>query len=226
MFTTQCCVHFCPFGPHRLDLTCVVQVLCVISLPFPSPTHQHVLPPPSYIIIRCIRRQNSLNSDHCFAPVQYCGHTGYSYVSGRCAVLWRRCGHCLTCASVRTVCDTRLWETGDVDTLGLLVDSEIVLLTRYGKVMVFINKTLSTETSYQQDLINRDLLSTRLIVGKVGSGMWCGKFNITSNVLVCETQRKVNMYGCVSEWVGSVCLCVVCVCPLCSSLGRWSKVLV
>jgi hypothetical protein len=63
-------------------------------------------------------------------------------------------------------------------TLGILVDSEIV---------------------YQQDLINRDLLSTRLIVGKVGSGMWCVKFNSTSNVLVCETQRKVNMYGCVSE---------------------------
>jgi hypothetical protein len=48
--------------------------------------------------------------------------------------------------------------------LGLLVDSEIVLSTRYGKTMV-----------------------------------WCGKFNSTSNVLVCETQRKVNMYGCVSE---------------------------
>jgi hypothetical protein len=62
---------------------------------------------------------------------------------------------------------------------------------------------LSTESyqqrPYQQDLINRDLLSTRLIVGKVGSGMWCGKSNSTSNVLVCETQRKVNMYGCVSE---------------------------
>jgi hypothetical protein len=42
-------------------------------------------------------------------------------------------------------------------------------------------------------------LSTRLIVGKVGSGMWWVKFNSTSNVLVCETQRKVNMYGCVSE---------------------------
>jgi hypothetical protein len=83
--------------------------------------------------------------------------------------------------------------------LGLLVDSPIVLSTRYGKTMVFINKTLSIETGYQQDLINRDLLSTRLIVGKVGSGMWCVKFNSTSNVLVCETQRKVNMYGCVSE---------------------------
>jgi hypothetical protein len=65
--------------------------------------------------------------------------------------------------------------------LGLLVDSEIVLSTRYGETMVFINKTLSTETSYQQDLINRDLLSTRLIVGKVGPGMWCVKFNSTSD---------------------------------------------
>jgi hypothetical protein len=85
--------------------------------------------------------------------------------------------------------------------VGILVDSEIVLSTRYGKTRVFINKTLSTETrtAYQQDLINRDLLSTRLIVGKVGPGIWCGKFNSTSNVLVCETQRKVNMYGCVSE---------------------------
>jgi hypothetical protein len=80
--------------------------------------------------------------------------------------------------------------------------------------MVLINKTLSTETGYQQDLINRDLLSTRFIVGKVGSGMWCVKFNNTSIVLVCETQRKVNMYGCVSERVGSVCVCVVCVSSL------------
>jgi hypothetical protein len=85
------------------------------------------------------------------------------------------------------------------EALVLLVDSEIVLSTGYGKTMVFINKTLPTETAYQQDLINRDLLSTRLIVDKVGSGMWCGKFNSTSNVVVCETQRKVNMYGCVSE---------------------------
>jgi hypothetical protein len=35
--------------------------------------------------------------------------------------------------------------------VGLLVDSEIVLSTRYGKTMVFINKTF----------INRDRLSTR-----------------------------------------------------------------
>jgi hypothetical protein len=35
--------------------------------------------------------------------------------------------------------------------LGLLVDSEIVLSTRYGKTTVFINK----------NLINRDCLSTR-----------------------------------------------------------------
>jgi hypothetical protein len=35
----------------------------------------------------------------------------------------------------------------DWDILGFLVDSEIVLPTRYGKVRVFINKTLSTETT-------------------------------------------------------------------------------
>jgi hypothetical protein len=79
--------------------------------------------------------------------------------------------------------------------IGLLVDSEIVLSIRYGKTMVFINKNLT----------NRDRLSTRpyqqkgLIVGKLGPGMWCGKFNSTSNVLVWETQRKVNMCECVSE---------------------------
>ena len=55
----------------------------------------------------------------------------------------------------------------DTPPVGILVDSEIVLSTRYGKTRVFISKTLSTETAYQQDLINRDLLSTRLIVGKV-----------------------------------------------------------
>ena len=54
--------------------------------------------------------------------------------------------------------------------IGLLVDSEIVSSTRYGKTRVFINKTLSTETVYQQEFINRDLLSTSLIVGKVGPG--------------------------------------------------------
>jgi len=74
--------------------------------------------------------------------------------------------------------------------IGLFVDSEIVLSTSYGKTRVFINKTLSTETAYQQDLIKRDLLSTRLIRGKVGPGMWCGKFNSTSNVLVCETKSE------------------------------------
>jgi hypothetical protein len=78
--------------------------------------------------------------------------------------------------------------------LGILVDSEIVLSTRHGQTRVFINQTLSTQTTYQQDLINRDLLSTRSIVGKVGPGMWCVKFNSTSNVLVCETQRKDSEY--------------------------------
>jgi hypothetical protein len=90
--------------------------------------------------------------------------------------------------------------------LGLFVDSEIVLSTSYGKTRVFINKPLSTETAYQQDLIKRDLLSTRLIRGKVGPGirgkvgpgMWCGKFNSTSNVLVCETKSE---YVWVCQWV-------------------------
>ena len=42
-------------------------------------------------------------------------------------------------------------------TVGMFVDSEIVLSTSYGKTRVFINKTLSTETAYQQDLINRQV---------------------------------------------------------------------
>jgi hypothetical protein len=59
----------------------------------------------------------------------------------------------------------KLWKLHVSDTLGwpwnlgMFVDSEIVLSTSYGKTRVFINKTLSTETAYQQDLINRDLLS-------------------------------------------------------------------
>jgi hypothetical protein len=44
---------------------------------------------------------------------------------------------------------------------GLFVDSEIDLSTRNSNTRVFINKTLSTETAYQQDVINRDRLSTR-----------------------------------------------------------------
>jgi hypothetical protein len=63
------------------------------------------------------------------------------------------------------------------------------LSTRPYQQRPLINKALSTETSYQQGLI----------VGKLGQGMRCYKFNSTSNVLVCETQRKVYMYGCVSE---------------------------
>ncbi len=80
-------------------------------------------------------------------------------------------------------------------TIGFLVDSEIVLSTRYGKTMVFINKTLSTETVYQQDLINIDLISTSLIVGKVGSGMWCDKSNSTSNVnFFFEKQKSSQIF--------------------------------
>jgi hypothetical protein len=46
------------------------------------------------------------------------------------------------------------WRQADVSPdVTTKVDSEIVLSTRYGKTMVFINKTLSTETAYQQDLV-------------------------------------------------------------------------
>ncbi len=85
------------------------------------------------------------------------------------------------------------------ETLGILVDSEIVLSTRYGKTMVFVNKTLSTETTYQQDLINRDLLSTSLIVGKVGSGMWCVKFKSTSNVFFFRKTKKYSNFHSVTH---------------------------
>ncbi len=84
-------------------------------------------------------------------------------------------------------------------TVGILVDSEIDLSTRYGEARVFINKTLSTETCYRQDLINTDHLSTRFVVSKLGQGMRCCKCSSTSNVFVCETQRKEYMYGCVCE---------------------------
>jgi hypothetical protein len=73
------------------------------------------------------------------------------------------------------------------------------LSTRPYQQRPLINKTLSKDTFYQRGLT----------VGKPGPGMRCCKFNSTSNVLVCETLRKVYMYGCVSEWVGSVCVCVV-----------------
>ncbi len=79
--------------------------------------------------------------------------------------------------------------------LGLLVDSEIVVWTRYGKTMVFINKTLSTETAYQQDLINRDLSSTSLIACKVDPGMLCGKFDSTSNVNFFFEKQKVVKFS-------------------------------
>ena len=94
----------------------------------------------------------------------------------------------------------------------LLVDSEIVLSTRYGKTRVFINKTLSTETTYQQDLMHRDLLSTRFDTWKLGQGMRCCKCNSTSNVLVCGKCiiRCMTHDASVSEYV--VCVSVWCVC--------------
>ena len=82
------------------------------------------------------------------------------------------------------------------DDIGLLVDSDIDLSTRHGITRVLVNKTLSTfttETTYQQDVINRDRLSTWLTVGKlVQTDMRCVRTcKSTSNVLVCETQGKV-----------------------------------
>ena len=47
---------------------------------------------------------------------------------------------------------------------------------------------------YQQDLINRDLLSTSLIVGTLGPGMWRDKFNSTSNVLVGVWDTNASEY--------------------------------
>jgi len=67
----------------------------------------------------------------------------------------------------------------------LLVDSEIVLqyqLNTY-KARVVINKTLSTQTTYQQGLI----------FGKLGKGMRSCKCNSTSNVLVCKAQRAAEI---------------------------------
>ena len=76
--------------------------------------------------------------------------------------------------------------TGGRFKVGILVDSEIDLSTRYCKTRMFINnlrpyqqrpvinKTLSTETTYQQGLI----------VGKLGEGMRYCKCNSTSNALV------------------------------------------
>jgi hypothetical protein len=55
-------------------------------------------------------------------------------------------------------------------TIGILVDSEIDLSTRYGKDRVFINKALSTETAYQhlKTLSTETTYQQGLIVGKLG----------------------------------------------------------
>ena len=76
--------------------------------------------------------------------------------------------------------------------------ADINYSTLSAKCDTLINKTLSTETVYQQDVINRDRLSKWLMVGKLGQGMRRCKCNSTSNALVCETQGKVSMYGHVS----------------------------
>ncbi len=62
--------------------------------------------------------------------------------------------------------------------IGILVDSESVLSTRYGKTRGFINKNLINRDRFstRPSSVNRDLLSTSLIVGKIGIGMWCVKY--------------------------------------------------
>jgi hypothetical protein len=82
-------------------------------------------------------------------------------------------------------------------TLGLLVDSEIVLSSTYGKVRVFINKTLSTETAYQQDLINRGLLSTRF-------DSWYDRARYVT--LVSPSVTVLLMYWCVRHKGKCICM--------------------
>jgi hypothetical protein len=72
----------------------------------------------------------------------------------------------LSLKKIWTLC-CRVSSDVSCDQIGILVDSEHDLSTRNGKTRVFINKTLSKETVYQQDVINRNRLSTRLIVGKL-----------------------------------------------------------
>ena len=72
-------------------------------------------------------------------------------------------------------------------TVGILVDGEIDLSTRNGNVRVFINSRYlkSNPVLINKTVINRDHLSTWLIVGKIGQGMRShdhGKCNSNSNV--------------------------------------------
>ena len=90
---------------------------------------------------------------------------------------------------------------------------------------MFINKTLSTETTHQQDWSKRDLLSTSLIVGTVGSGMWCVKFNSTSNVIFflfgkVLPKRRNQEHDLVNH---SWCTCSVCpfVFYICKRYGKY-----
>jgi hypothetical protein len=106
------------------------------------------------------------------------------------------------------LCDA--FSTSDMVAYHHLVNLDFVRITTLGSLLIvrlsyqldtvrpwcLSTKTLSTETTYQQDHINIDLLSTSLIVGELGSGMWCDKFNSTSNVLVCETQESEYVWVC------------------------------
>ena len=76
----------------------------------------------------------------------------------------------------------------------MLVDIEIDLSTRNGNTRVFITVILTLSSPViinTETVINRDRLSTWLIVGKLGQGMRCCKCNSNCNVLVCKTQGKV-----------------------------------
>ena len=76
MFTTHFCVPFFAFAPSPL---------WVINLSYPS--HQHVLPPPSRLLIRRINRHINRSREDCFPPVEYCDRRGWSSVV---QLWWRR----------------------------------------------------------------------------------------------------------------------------------------
>jgi hypothetical protein len=93
----------------------------------------------------------------------------------------------------------------DTGRVGMLVDSVIDLSTRNGVYQQSLS-TLSNQVGINKTIINRDRLSTWLIVGKLGQGMRCCKCNSNSNVLVCETQGKVSIL--MYSWVRHKGKCV------------------
>ena len=102
-------------------------------------------------------------------------------------------------SSGRIVC--WLWETNR-----LFIGELMVRLTcqpemvTSDSVRVFINKTLSTETVFQQDVINRDYLSTWLIVRNLGQG-W-GPPSVTVILMYWRVRHKGKcVYVWVRQWV-------------------------